>query len=54
MKRRARVENTWIRLLAAFIAFISFYDGYGIKEFISEQAPVSTIFRRRGDMNRSI
>ena len=48
--RRAKIEKTWVRVLAVFIALIPFYYGCGIKEFASEQAPVSTIFRRMGDI----
>ena len=48
--RRVSVEKTGVRLLAIFITFIPFYSGCGIKEFISEQAPVSTIFRRMGEI----
>jgi hypothetical protein len=44
-KRRAKIEKTWVRVLAVFIALIPFYYGCGIKEFVSEQAPVSKYFR---------
>jgi hypothetical protein len=49
-KRRAKIEKTRVRLLAVFIALIPFYYDFGIKEFESEQAPVSIIFRRMGNI----
>ena len=48
-KKRVRIEKTWIRLLTVFIAFIPFYDGFGIKEFETKQAPALQIFRRLGN-----
>jgi hypothetical protein len=48
-KKRVRNEKTWICLLTVFIAFIPFYDGFGIKEFETEQAPALQIFRRLGN-----